>query len=174
MITDVQLFIGFSLTLAAICIYFIWFKPKDIDMDNAIPGTIILMPIISIFAGLLLMFGVRWIDSKETISYKPTCNIVSIRNNDVTSGNFMLGCGSIKQTEYYFYFYKTLNGGYARGRKNVNKTVIVEDNTKHPHIEILKTTYESKSGWFKFRGQEEEDYKIIVPKNTILNKFELY
>lgn len=174
MITDIQLFLFFSLSLAAICIYFIWFKPKDIDMDYAIPATIIIMPLISILIGLLLMLGVRGIDSKETVSYKPTCNIVSIRNNDVTSGNFMLGCGSIKQTEYYFYFYKTLNGGYARGKKNVNKTVIVENDTKHPHIEILKTTYESKSGWFKFRGQEEENYKIIVPKGTILNKFQLY
>lgn len=174
MITDFQLFLGFSISLAAICIYFIWFKPKELDMDNAIPATIIIMPFISILIGLLLMLGVRWIDSKETVSYKPTCNIVSIRNNDVTSGNFMLGCGSIKQTEYYFYFYKTLNGGYARGRKNVNKTVIVENNTKHPHIEILTTTYESKSGWVKFIKQTEEDYRIIVPKGTILNKFQIY
>lgn len=174
MITDLQLFLGFTLTLAAICIYFIWFRPKDIDMDDAIPLTLLITPLISILLGLLLMLGVRGIDSKETVSYKPTCNIISIRNNDITSGNFTLGCGSIKQTEYYFYFYKTLNGGYARGKKDVNRTVIVEDNTKHPHIEILKTTYESKSGWFKFRGQEEEDYKIVVPKGTILNKFQLY
>lgn len=174
MITELQLFLGITNTIGAICIYFIWFKPKDLDMDNAIPATIILMPLISILFGLLLMLGVRGIDSKETVSYKPTCNIISIRNNDVTSVNFMLGCGSIKQTEYYFYFYKTLNGGYARGKKNVNKTVIVEDNTKHPHIEMLTTTYESKSGWFKFSEQTEVDYKIIVPKGTILNKFQLY
>ena len=174
MITDLQLFIGVSLILASICIYFIWFKPKDIDMDDAIPLTIFVTPCISIFAGFIILFNIRWIDSIETVSYKPTCNIISIRNNDVTSGNFMLGCGSIKQTEYYFYFYKTLNGGYARGKKNVNKTVIVEDNTKHPHIEMLTTTYESKSGWFKFREQTEIDYKIIVPKGTILNKFQLY
>ena len=174
MITDLQLFIGISLILAAICIYFIWFRPKDINMVDAIHLTIFPTPLISILFGLLLMLGVRGIDSKETVSYKPTCNIISIRNNDVTSGNFMLGCGSINQSEYYFYFYKTLNGGYARGKKDVNRTVIVEDNTKHPHIEILKTTYESKSGWFKFRDQEEEDYKIVVPKGTILNKFQLY
>ena len=174
MITDLQLFIGISLILAAICIYFIWFRPKDIDMDDAIPLTLLITPLISILLGLLLMLGVRGIDSKETVSYKPTCNIISIRNNDVTSGNFMLGCGKINQSEYYFYFYKTLNGGYARGKKDVNRTVIVEDNTTTPHIEILKTTYESKSGWFKFSGQEEEDYKIVVPKGTILNKFQLY
>ena len=174
MITDLQLFLGVTNTLAAICIYFIWFRPKDIDMDDAIPLTLFITPLISIFIGLLFMFGVRWIDSKETVSYKPTCNIVSIRNNDVTSGSFMLGCGSIKQTEYYFYFYRTLNGGYARGKKNVNYTVIVEDACQRPHIEILTRTYQSKSGWFKFRDQKEEEYKIIVPKNTILNKFQLY
>lgn len=143
-------------------------------MDNAIPATIILMPIISIFAGLLFMLGVRWIDSKETISYKPTCNIISIRNNDVTSGNFMLGCGRINQSEYYFYFYKTLNGGYARGKKDVNRTEIVENDGHVPQIKILTTTYESKTGWFKFREQQEEKYIIIVPKNTIVNKFQLY
>ena len=174
MITDLQLFLGITNILAAICIYFIWFRPKDIDMDDAIPLTIFITPLISIFIGLLTMFGVRWIDSKETVTYKPTCNIISIRNNDVTSGNFMLGCGSIKQTEYYFYFYKTLNGGYARGKKNVNHTVIVEDACKLPHIEMLTTSYESKSGWFKFRNQQEENYIIVVPKNTILNKFQLY
>lgn len=143
-------------------------------MDDAIPLTIFITPLISICLGFLFMFGMRWIDSKKTVSYKPTCNIVSIRNNDVTSGNFMLGCGSIKQTEYYFYFYETLNGGYARGKKNVNYTVIVEDACHRPHIEILTRIYESKSGWFKFSNQQEEDYKIIVPKNTILNKFQLY
>ena len=174
MITDIQLFLGIINTLAAICIYFIWFRPKDIDMDDAIPLTIVITPLISIFIGLLTMDGVRWIDTKETISYKPTCNIISIRNDDVTSGNFMLGCGSIKQTEYYLYFYKTLNGGYARGKKNVNHTVIVEDACHRPHIEMLTKSYESKSGWFKFKQQQAEKYIIIVPKNTILNKFQLY
>lgn len=174
MITDIQLFLGFALTLAAICIYFIWFKPKDIDMDNAIPLTIIIMPIISIILGMFMMVGVRYFDSNETISYKPTCNIVSIRNNDVISGNFMLGCGRINQSEYYFYFYKTLNGGYARGKKDVNRTEIVENNGHVPQIRMLTTSYESKSGWFKFREQQEEKYIIIVPKNTIVNKFQLY
>jgi hypothetical protein len=174
MITDIQLFIGLSLTIASICIYFIWFKPKDIDIDDAIPLTIVIMPIISIFGALLILFNIRFIDSNKTVAYKPICSIISIRNNDLTSGNFMLGCGSIKQTEYYFYFYKTLNGGYARCKKNVNKTVIIENDSQRPHIEMLTTSYKSKSGWFKFKEQSDEDYKIIVPKGTILNKFELY
>jgi hypothetical protein len=174
MITDLQLFLGFTNTIAAICIYFIWFRPKDIDMDDAIPLTIFITPLISVFVSFLILFNLRFIDSTETESYKPLCNIVSIRNNDVTSGNFMLGCGSIKQTEYYFYFYKTLNGGYARGKKKVNKTEIVENNAHIPQIKILTTSYKSKSGLFKFGEQQEEKYIIVVPKGTILNKFQLY
>lgn len=174
MITTIQLFIGLSLIIASICIYFIWFRPKDIDMDDAIPLTLFITPLISIFIGLLMLFNIRFIDSVETVRYKPLCNIISIRNNDVTSGNFMLGCGSIKQTEYYFYFYKTLNGGYARGKKNVNKTVIVENNSHIPQIKILTTSYKSKSGWFKYEDEEQESYIIVVPKGTILNKFQLY
>lgn len=173
MITGIQLLIGLSLIIAAICIYFIWFKPKDLDMDEAIPFTICSI-LISIFVGFFMVLGVRFIDATSIELYKPICEITSIKNTDITSGNFMLGCGSIRQTEYYFYFYKTLNGGYARGKNNVNNTVIVENDDYIPHIQQLTTCYKSKSGWFKFREQTQEDYKIIVPKGTLINKFKLY
>jgi hypothetical protein len=174
MITAIQLFIGLTLTIAAICIYFIWFRPKDIVILDAIPLTLFFMPLVSVFAGFIIFFNIRFIDSTERVAYKPLCNIVSIRNNDVTSGNFTLGCGRIEETEYYFYFYKTLNGGYARGKKSVNKTEIVENNAHIPQIKILTTSYKSKSGLFKFDEQKEEKYIIVVPKGTILNKFQLY
>ena len=173
MITDFQLILGLSITIAFICIYYIWLI-KDIDLESRIPLTLFITPMVSIFGGLIIMFGIRSIDGNKTISYKPTCNIISIKTNDVISGRFLLGSGSINQTEYYFYFYKTINGGYARGKKNVNITEIIEDDTQNPHIEVLTTTYESKTGWFKVGDETEENYKIIVPKGTILNKFELY
>jgi hypothetical protein len=174
MITAIQLFIGLAIIIASICIYFFWFRPKDLDASEAITLTVFAMPFISILIGFLILFNIRFIDSVETVAYKPLCNIISIRNNDVTSGEFMLGCGSIEQTEYYFYFYKTLNGGYARGKKSVNKTEIVENDNHIPQIKILTTSYNSKSGWFKFDNQQEERYIIVVPKGTILNKFQLY
>jgi hypothetical protein len=173
MITDGLLFIGSIITLAFICIYYIWIK-KRYPLEDGLPITIIIMPIISIIGGLLIMVTIRSIDAKKTLGYKPTANIVSIRNNDVISGSFTLGCGTIEQSEYYFYFYKTLSGGYARGKKSVNSTVIVEDNYKTPHIEELKISYESRSGWFKFTEQTEDTYRIIVPKGTVVNKFQLY
>ena len=133
------------------------------------------MPIISLLGSLLLIIGIQTIDGKSTEAYKPTINIASLKNDGVVSGNFTLGCGSIEQTEYYFYFYKTINGGYARGKKPVDETIIVEDDSQRPHIEVLTVSYTSRSGLVKkYHDGEENEYKIIVPKGTILNKFQLY
>jgi hypothetical protein len=155
-------------------LYYVWFKRKNIDSHDKVLVTLIIAPMISVFGAFIILFNLRFLESNSTESYKPTCYIASIRNSDEIRGNFTLGCGSIDQKEYYYYFYKTLNGGYARGKKTVDKTVIVEDGSQQPHIEVLTTSYESKSGWIKYHDQSEEEYKIIVPKGTIVSKFELY
>ena len=175
MITDLHLFFALIAIIAITCLYFIWFKLNITELSDKIMTSIIVMPLISIMASLLLIIGIQTIDGKTTKSYKPTINIASLKNDGVVSGNFTLGCGSIEQTEYYFYFYKTINGGYARGRKPVNETIIVEDDSQRPHIEVLNVSYTSRSGLIKkYADSEENDYKIIVPKGTILNKFQLH
>jgi len=175
MITDLQLFFALIAIIATTCLYFIWIKFYNMEQSDKIWTSIILMPMISIMTSLLLIVVIQTIDGKSTESYKPTINIASLKNDGVVSGNFTLGCGSIKETEYYFYFYKTINGGYARGKKPVNETIIVEDDSQRPHIEVLRVSYTSRSGLVKkYHDSEENDYKIIVPKGTILNKFQLY
>ena len=174
MITDIQIFITLIAMIAIPFLYYVWFKRKNIDSHDKVLVTLIIAPMISVFGAFIILFNLRFLESNSTESYKPTCYIASIRNSDEIRGNFTLGCGSIDQKEYYYYFYKTLNGGYARGKKTVDKTVIVEDGSQQPHIEVLTTSYESKSGWIKYHDQSEEEYKIIVPKGTIVSKFELY
>ena len=85
----------------------------------------------------------------------------------------MLGCGSIEQTEYYYYYYKSVDG-YVRGKKPVNDTFIVEDDSDKPHVEVSLCHYESKSGLIDYLDEENEKYKIVVPKGTVVNKFEVY
>lgn len=174
MITDIQIFITLIAIIAIPFLYYIWFKRENIETDEKVLVSLIIAPMVSVFGAFIILFNLRFLESNSTESYKPTCYIASIKNSDEIRGNFTLGCCTIKETEYYYYFYKTLNGGYARGKKNVNRTVIVEDGTQHPHIEILTTSYVSKTGWFKYHDQSEEEYKIIVPKGTIVSKFELY
>jgi hypothetical protein len=174
MITDIQIFITCVNAIAIPFLYYVWVKKKNIETHDKVLVTLIITPMISVFGAFIILFNLRFLESNSTESYKPTCYIASIKNSDEIRGNFTLGCGTIKETEYYYYFYKTLNGGYARGKKDVNRTVIVEDGSQQPHIEVLTTSYESKSGWFKYNDQSEEEYKIIVPKGTIVSKFELY
>ena len=129
------------------------------------------------FGSLLLTLGiftfVRWVDSNETEYYSRRYNITSIKNNDEVGGHFMLGCGNIEQTEYYYYYYKSVEG-YVRGKKPVNNTFIVEDGSDKPHIEVKMIHFESKSGLFTYYDEENETYKIIVPKGTVVNRFEVY
>ena len=174
MITDIQLLCTLFAFVAIPSLYYVWFKNETYHGFERFLITIIFVPLLSIFGSGIILFNLRFLDSETTETYKPTCHIASFKNTQVINGKFTLGCGVVEQKEYYFYFYKTLNGGYARGKKDISNTVIVEDDTQKPHIETLTTTYKSKSGWFKFSEQSEKDFKIIVPKGTIVNKFELY
>lgn len=127
----------------------------------------------SLFLTFLIFPCVRWVDSNETEHYSRRANITSIKNSNEVGGSFTLGCGTIEQTEYYYYYYKSVDG-YVRGKKPVNDTFIVEDGSDKPHIEVKMTHFESKSGLFNYTDVEMEKYKIVVPKGTVVNKFEVY
>lgn len=171
MISEGQFLIGLLvlLTIGLSGLLYKWSK------DEGIP--ILLLVFIGFFASLLLTLGVftfvRWIDSDTTEYYSRRANITSIKNSDEVGGHFMLGCGTIEQTEYYYYYYKSVDG-YARGKKPVNETFIVEDSSDKPHVEVKMTHFESKSGLFTYHDEENSKYKIVVPKGTVVNKFEVY
>jgi hypothetical protein len=133
--------------------------------------------LLSFFSSVMLLIiifpCVRWLDSNETEFYSRRCNITSIKNSDEVGGHFMLGCGNIEQTEYYYYYYKSVDG-YVRGKKPVNETFIVEDGSDKPHVEVKMTHFDSKSGLFDYNDEEVNKYKIVVPKGTVVNKFEVY
>ena len=171
MISEGQFLIGLLIVLTL----GLTFLFRKIDSDGGLPWLLSLL--MSFFASLLLTLFIfpciRWVDSNETEYYSRRANITSIKNNDEIGGHFMLGCGNIEQTEYYYYYYKSVDG-YVRGKKPVNNTFIVEDSSDKPHIEVKMTHFESKSGLFDYDDEENEKYKIVVPKGTVVNKFEVY
>ena len=171
MITEGQFLLGLMIVLSiGLVVLF-----KKLDTDEDLP--IFLLISIAFGSSLLLSIGiftaVRWLDSNETEYYSRRANITSIKNNDEVGGHFMLGSGSIEQTEYYYYYYKSVDG-YVRGKKPVNKTFIVENSLDKPHVEVKMIHYESKSGLVKYHDEEDKIYKIVVPKGTVVNKFEVY
>lgn len=134
--------------------------------------------IISFFLSMLVLLGIfqffRWLDADVSQTYKQTVTITSIKNSNNVSGSFMLGCGNIESVEYYYY-YKFNGEGYIRGKKRVENTTIIERENETPHVEVLVNQYKSKSGLIRnYTDEQEESYRIIVPKGTVLSKFEVY
>jgi hypothetical protein len=127
----------------------------------------------SLILTMVIFPTIRWVDSDTTEYYSRRANITSIKNSNEVGGSFTLGCGTIEQTEYYYYYYKSVDG-YVRGKKPVNETFIVEDGSDKPHVEVKMTHFESKSGLFTYHDEENSKYKIVVPKGTVVNKFEVY
>ena len=175
MITELLLFLSILTTLIIFGLFYFHLKGFELikELEDKIFFSIIVIPFISVIISGIFMLFIRIIDVKRTVSYKTTCYITSLRSDNVLNGDFMLGCGNIGETEFYFYFYETLNGGYARDRIDVNQTTIIENDLEIPHIEVLTTHYESIYGFIKYEDYINGDYKIIVPKGTIVNKYNL-
>lgn len=171
MITEGHFLLSLLITLSiSLVILF-----KKLDTDNEFHMSIHWIKGIacSLVLTVVIFPTIRWIDSDTTEYYSRIANIASIKNSDEVEGHFTLGCGSIKQTEYYYYYYKSVEG-YVRDKKPVYNTFIVEDDSDKPHIEAKIIHFESKSGLIDYHDEEDEKYKIIVPKGTVVNKFEVY
>lgn len=174
MIHEFYLILGLFILFDVIFFLLIgWKNIKENDITGTIIGAILLSAI-SLFISFLISEFICWVDSNTTHYYKRYCNITSIKNNDEIKGHFSLGSGTIEQVEYYYYYYRSTEG-YVRGKQRVDECFIVEDNTDIPHIEERYCHYESKSGLFKYVDDNSNcRYKIVVPKGTVISKFEIY
>jgi len=105
-------------------------------------------------------------------------NIKSIKTNDQKVGSFFLGCGSIGSEEYYVYFKQYKDGGIKKGILRASIAMIYEKD-ESPRVEFTEVT--RKVPWWLRYGFDatdiskgrEGDYRIIVPKGTIIEKFEI-
>ena len=102
----------------------------------------------------------------DDIKVVQSVKIYSLYNNSEIKGKFILGSGSINQEEYYYFFTKKDNAYYKE--KVSNKTGIIETD-KTPKLE--ETTIYPKI-WY---GQlfEIRQYKLYVPKGTIIKEFKV-
>ena len=98
--------------------------------------------------------------------------IYSLKNQNDTEGDFLLGSGNIEQKEYYYYFYKGVNG-YNRGKINVNSVSIQETNSRRAELVEIYRTY-SQDGFIRWQPQSTNRYIMYVPKNTIIKQFKVY
>lgn len=97
--------------------------------------------------------------------------VVAISDGGANSGSFFLGCGSVQEQSYYFYYKKLPNKGFKQERIRVSDATIFEDSTKTPSIQFYREYYVNK-GWHNwailFYGSKAD---IFVPKGSIIRNF---
>lgn len=138
--------------------------------------------IFTLMIGTLLLMGILClcVAPLPNTSYQDHKNIVSLTSNVVTEGHFFLGCGSIDGEEYYFFYVERSDGGYVRDKIEVEDVVLYETNEISPRLEwtVIVPKETDRTKFFIGENlhricQDKKDYKLIVPKNTIIQKFEL-
>lgn len=113
-----------------------------------------------------------------------TYEIISLKDNDNTTGTFVLGTGSVYDTTYYVYNYKTEDGGIKRDKINTNDATVYETKDS-PHIDVIgKKLKESAKDSIMYHlfnvGFLEDsitstpnDCKIYIPEGSIITEFKI-
>ena len=96
-------------------------------------------------------------EQKEYIEF--VCKIVSLERNVGYSGSFTLGCGFVKQKQYYFYYYEVEKNVYKIDKISCSNSYIIESN-KEPSV------YEVKN-----KGTLDSYYNIYVPFGTVISQY---
>lgn len=178
MITDITLL---SVLLAVTCIvtFIVAYKSAyEEELDRFIAGA--MATLWSFAAGLVVVIvvcGILELDStEEDYKYKIQYNIYSLRNSSETAGSFTLGSGIINEVEYCYVMYKTENGAYKRHKIPMDNIEIIESSTLAPAIYSLEYTRKSRSGLIKYTNTTSStgDYRIVVPKGTVIEQFKIY
>jgi hypothetical protein len=98
-------------------------------------------------------------------------DIVSLHNNNSISGTFILGCGTISSTEYYYMYTKNGNS-FNRYKLPVDRVSLIEiTDDSLPRVETIryKTTDKLKYVVYSLK----ETYDVYIPKGTIIQEFKI-
>lgn len=133
----------------------------------------VLIPLACIFTSCLIMSLVQ----NYSIFYmleEHSSKIVSLKSDNQLKGDFFIGCGKIKDIEYYFMYSEIGKNQFKRIKIPVENCMIEESDTKSPKIKYTNRKY---NFWlmipFKEERNKKYDCKIIVPKNTIIRQYKL-
>lgn len=140
---------------------------------------------IEYFLGLILIvltsalasifgLGVALLLPMDTVTKIDTYNIVSLKDNNNVSGDFLLGSGSINGEMKYTFYYEE-NGFYKMTQIDVNNTSIKYSNDIK--VERCKEeATESFINYFAIDNLENEcnmSYIIYIPEGSIKNNYTL-
>lgn len=144
----------------------IFIRPLDgIEIFFSIIITILVSGLISFILSVIFSICyLKWTDVEYEYKYE-YLEIVNLQDNSLTSGSFFLGSGSINETPYYIYYYKTEDCFYKMGKTNANNAKIkITDGT--PRKVIRKKFIVAKNFI-------ERNFVVIPPKESKTVYFEV-
>jgi len=129
-------------------------------------GIIAVALVCSITGGIVFSFEPQLKNVHEYKDY----SIYSLSTIAGASGSFFLGCGSVNNKAYYYYYVKRGNG-YQLDKVEVSDVIIVESDLKP---RIRETIFIRDKGFFRFMLGElsyESTKEIHIPKGSIINSY---
>ena len=110
-------------------------------------------------ASLIMCCGLYPMYNREYT--KHVADIMSVSRGSGVEGSFTLGCGTVKDVQYYFYYYET-DKGVKLGKIESDKTYVVETDKYTPSLYEIKELHTFN-----------EYYNLYVPYNTIVTTYVL-
>jgi len=125
--------------------------------------------VVLIFGGIA--FGIGSCDSLSGWETSRLVNLVAVKDGSSTYGSFFIGCGSIDEVEYYFFYYETISGGIKKDRLLVRDVTIYEDDSVRSHIKQHEAKFKSWKYWIFAWESPDKKYSIYVPKGSVKRDF---
>ena len=103
--------------------------------------------------------------------------IISIRDGDSLNGKFFIGCGSIGGVDKYIMYKKLGKNQFKQEQINAQDVTLIQSNEESPRVQWVMRT--AKPNWTVSMTPNHTityiygDYKIYVPEETIIKRFEV-
>ena len=147
---------------------------------NEILSNMLVAFVISIIIVFLLFFWfsgalVNNVGYEDGYNINSTTPIVAFSSNSNTSGNFILGSGTIENEMVYYYIEKTNMGNQIKNMLVNNSIYIVENNNIQPNITVQQKRRkipEHLKKWSWISVTLDSPITIItIPENSILYEY---
>lgn len=156
---------------------FIGFKVGKKDVEATIVGGLIGFWVALALATTMLFL----VPCHQQFEEHEKVEIVALKNRVAVGGSFFLGSGQINSLPYYFFYYKTDDGGVKMGKLLAEDVTIYEEKRSGGYLAKVdkKQTYEIK-GWMKWlvpsilRTESLfQRYAIHIPEGSVKSGFVL-
>jgi len=163
------------MVLAILAVLVIWVFDIIWIIDDREPLSQFGMAVGGVLAGAIVwLFSTFWSDMLPLEEYQlqeVNYSIVALQDNNVTSGHFILGCGTVEGKLTYYYMRDT-DKGYIVNSINASEVYLREDDNEEPHLATVYST--GFKHWYTYilNVPYTTIYRVIyVPSNTIYKNY---